>query len=143
IPLETDTRHAYFGEGSRYLERGWTELFMLPADTLRDSTTYELSLWNFIDKSRFGGPKFYLRLLDKDGKRLEEHYRWINRSYDVQKGWLRLTIPFTIPPEADRLELVSEYMHPYWLDEIWLRPLEEDAKVVGDEQVLYNNYLLE
>jgi len=144
LAFEENTDHAYFGDGSRKVKPGWTT-FSLPerADSLKTRET-ELSFWVFADKSRFGGPKFYLRQLDDDGKRLSEQKFWTNETFDTQNGWLR--VAFGIKPHEDisRLELVGQYEFPYYIDELWLREAGVDVGLndAEGERRMYNNYLL-
>ncbi|MEO0734830.1 MAG: hypothetical protein AAFZ52_18480, partial [Bacteroidota bacterium] len=140
--FERDTEHAFFGDGSRQFPRGWSEVIKYPVDSLSVGIPYELSFWNYLDKSRFGGPKCYFRLLGPDGKRLEEQYQWINEVFEFQRGWLRASFVFTIPEAASHVELVTEYNFPYWLDEVQIRPLDEDARFSEGGQMLYNNFRL-
>lgn len=142
-PQEANTDRAFVGQGSSRVSKNWTILLNLPADTLSAEGPYELSLWVFADKSRFGGPKFYLRELDAEGKRLAEHKAWANQTYDTQNGWLRVALSFTPQTETDRLELLSEYEFPYQFDELQLRPEAEAFTVSGPAgKVSYNNFLL-
>ncbi|MFT6129400.1 MAG: hypothetical protein ACJATN_001124 [Neolewinella sp.] len=141
--FEKNTTHAFFGDGSRSVSPGWTT-FELPV--LQDSTTtnkLELSFWIFADKSRFGGPKFYLRQLGKDGKRLSEDKFWTNETFDAQNGWLRVAFHCSPGPETAELELVGQYEFPYFIDELWLREAGVNVGITGpDGQRMYNNFLL-
>lgn len=144
LAFEENTEQAYFGSGSRKVAPGWTN-FSLPerADSLNTKET-ELSFWVFADKRRFGGPKFYLRQLDEDGKRLSEQKFWTNETFDSQNGWLR--VAFNIKPDASlsKLELVGQYEFPYYIDELWLRGIGVDVGVTDVEgrRRMYNNYIL-
>jgi|GEM_PF-1984808 hypothetical protein len=145
---DNTTDRAFFGKGSRLVQPGWTDLHTFPADTLQlnkltneVSAEYELSLWAFADKSRFGGPKFYLRQLDVTGKRLREDKFWTNQTYDAQRGWLRIGIDFTPLPEATSFVLVGEYEFAYWIDEVWVQRQGKHARIGGTEDgYLYDNY---
>lgn len=143
FPQEVTAGPAFVGEGSQQVVKNWSMLLQLPADTLSANGPYELSLWVFADKRRFGGPKFYLRELDAEGKRLAEHKAWANQTYDTQAGWLRVALSFTPLPDTDKLELLSEYEFPFLFDEMMLRPEAENFTVTGPAgKVSWNNYLL-
>lgn len=143
VAFEENTDHTFFGGGSRKVAPGWTT-FELPAR--QDSTTadeLELSFWVFADKSRFGGPKFYLRQLDANGKRLSEQKFWTNETFDAQNGWLRVAFNFTPDPKVAEFELVGQYEFPYFIDELWFRDTGVNAGITGpDGRRLYNNFLL-
>ena len=145
IAFEENEEHAFFGNGSRKVAPGWTT-FTLPErpDSVKSRAT-ELSFWVFADKSRFGGPKFYLRQLDKAGKRLSEQKFWTNETFDTQQGWLRVAFTFTPDPETTALELVGQYEFPYFIDELWLREVNVDVGLTDGEgrRRMYNNYLLQ
>ena len=145
IAFEEDTERAFFGTGCRKVEPGWTTFPLpVPPDSVSARAT-ELSFWVFADKRRFGGPKFYLRHLDKDGKRRSEQKFWTNQTYDAQSGWLRVAFEVEPDPETTSLELVGQYEFPYFIDELWMRPTGEDVGIMdaAGERGLYNNYLLE
>ncbi len=144
LAFEENKDYAFFGNGSRKVAPGWTT-FPLPEqpDSIKAKET-ELSFWVFADKSRFGGPKFYLRQLDTNGKRLSEQKFWTNETFDTQKGWLRVAFSFTPEQETAKLELVGQYEFPYYIDELWLRETGVDTGFADAKgrRWMYNNYRL-
>lgn len=144
ISYEENTEHAFFGKGSQKVAPGWTT-FPLPERQDSNLTkTTELSFWVFADKSRFGGPKFYLRQLDAEGNRLSEQKFWTNETFDTQNGWLRVAFTFTPEANLSALELVGQYEFPYFIDELWVREPGVDVGVSDTEgrRWMYNNYQL-
>ena len=149
--LQTDSFHrfayeynqdvAFFGEGSQRVGKGWHDVLKLGVDSLRTAPPIDLSFWVFTDARRFGGPKFYLKIEDATGARLAEQYQWTNTVYETQRGWQRVAFRLdALPPAATTLKLISEYDHPYYLDELLIRPAERNVLLTTPEGRLYNNY---
>ncbi|MBC6996564.1 hypothetical protein QWY85_09395 [Neolewinella lacunae] len=142
LPTEEDPAHAFVGKGSRKVGPGWTDIWSLDHTALPGSGPYEISFWYFVDKTRFGGPKFYFRTLDAEGKIVEEQYQWTNEAWDTQRGWLRMFFTVAAAKPGHRSILYGDYFHHYWLDAFLLRPQDRNVRVVHDDGVLYNNYWL-
>lgn len=134
---------AYFGGKSRELPAGTTELVNTPIDSTLRGDTVEVSLWTYADPARSGGPRFTLEVLDETGQRLHQESRWTNESFDADRGWLRISMVFAVPPGAKTLRVRGEFYYHYFLDELWLRPLSEDICLRAYGQVLCNNYRIQ
>lgn len=135
---------AFFGEGSQRVGKNWQDVFKLPVDSLRDSAAYDVSFWVYTDGRRFGGPKFYLKLEDGKGDKVSEQYQWTNTVYETQRGWQRVAFRVDeIPENTTMLKLISNYDHPYYVDEVLIRPVRSSVLVEAPEGSLYNNYWVE
>ena len=118
--------------GGRRFEPGWQTIAKLPLRPGWQTDSLELSIWNYADARRFGGPRLYLRFLDRDGKQLSEMKRWANDATDTQSGWLRLNFTFVPPPGTVSMDLVGEYFYHYYLAELWVQPVDVHARVELD-----------
>lgn len=134
---------AFYGEGSQRVGNNWQDVMKLSADSLQAGTSYNISFWVYADGRRFGGPKMYIGLFDAENKKLTEQYQWINRVYETQEGWQRVEFIFEVPQEATMLKLISNHEHPYYVDEVLVRPEGRSVYFEGKEVSLYNNYLVE
>jgi len=140
---EQDADHAFFGRGCKSVGKGWTDLLQIPVDSLPGAGPWRLSGWAFVDGSRFGGPKFYLRMLDGDGRQVvQELEQWINKVYQTQFGWQRVDFTFDVPPEAKAVGLTGSYEFPYFLDEFWVWPQGEHAKVETAAGVMHDGFII-
>lgn len=137
---ETSLNVAFTGTGSRRVEKGWNDLLDLPVDSLPEAKEWRLSAWVYTDKQRFGGPKFDLKLLDEDGKQLSLQNQWINKVYETQHGWQRLDFMFKSEPNAARMVLTANYEHPFFVDEVMIRPAEQSVRIRTDVGMLYNGF---
>ncbi len=140
---EYNKDQAFFGAGSQRVGKFWQDVFKLPVDSLRGSGPYDVSFWVYTDGRRFGGPKFYLKLEDEKGAKVTEQYQWTNRVYETQRGWQRVAFSLEVPPEAALLKLISDYDHPYYVDEVLVRPAATNVLIEGPNGRLYNNYWVE
>lgn len=143
MAYESNGDVAFYGQGSRRLAKDWQDVFRLPVDSLRGEGPYNVSFWAYTDGSRFGGPKFYLKLEDADEGKISEQYQWTNTVYETQRGWQRIEFELEVPPEAKLLKLISNYDHPYYLDEVLIRPAGRSVLVEGAGGRLYDNYWVE
>ena len=131
---------AFYGEGSQRVGKNWQDVFKLPVDSLRGDGPYHVSFWAYTDASRFGGPKFYLKLEDAAGQKVSEQYQWTNTVYETQRGWQRIAFELDVPAVATRLKLISNYDHPYYVDEVLIRPVGKNVLIDEGGGRLYNNY---
>ncbi|MFT5018122.1 MAG: hypothetical protein ACJAX1_001503 [Neolewinella sp.] len=137
---EADPYVAFSGEGSKLVGKGWTDLLDLPLDSLPEAEGWHLSAWVFTDKRRFGGPKFDLKLLDTAGNKVMAKNQWINKVYETQAGWQRLDFTFAAEEGAVRMVLTANYDHPFYFDELVVRPVGLSVWVKTKDGVLYNGF---
>ncbi len=137
---ETDAFTAFSGAGSRRVGKGWTDLLEVPLDSLPAAAEWELSAWVFCDGRRFGGPKFDLKLLDDTGKKVSTQNQWINTVYETQNGWQRLDFTFAAEENATSMMLTANYDHPFYIDEVLVRPANRSVQVTTGEGFLYNGF---
>ncbi|TXF88023.1 hypothetical protein FUA23_16200 [Neolewinella aurantiaca] len=140
---ETNQETAFTGIGSRRVEKGWTDLLNLSLDSLPGANEWQLSAWVFADKRRFGGPKFDLKLIDPEGERIEIQNKWINTVYQTQNGWQRLDFSFSAKAGAARLVLTANYDHPFYFDELMIRPAGHDVRIMRQDGTLYNGFWIQ
>lgn len=142
-PLEDNPEFAFVGSGSQKVGKGWQQLPIFPLpDSLRQDSL-ELSVWNYADNRRFGGPNIYLRFMDADGERISEQKVWANEATDTQRGWFRLSWSFVPPPGTVSLDMMGEYFYHYYLDEWQLRRVGATSRYgVEGPNILLNNYLV-
>lgn len=140
---EFNEDQAFFGRGSQRVGKFWQDVFRLPVDSLAGDGPHDVSFWVYTDGRRFGGPKFYLKLEDEAGAKVTEQYQWTNRVYEAQRGWQRIAFTLEVPPEATLLKLISDYDHPYYVDEVLIRPAGASVLIDGPGGRLYNNYWVE
>jgi hypothetical protein len=143
IDYENDPYVAFTGAGSRLVDKGWTDLLDLELDSLPTASEWQLSAWVYADKRRFGGPKFDLKLLDETGEKVATQNQWINKVYETQNGWQRLDFRFGAQEKAVRVVLTANYDHPFYLDELMIRPAGESVRVETSDGSLYNGFLLQ
>lgn len=139
---EFNKDQAFFGQGSQRVGKFWQDVFKLPVDSLQGTGPYDVSFWVYTDFRRFGGPKFYLKLEAADGSKVSEQYQWTNTVYETQRGWQRIAFKLEVPAAAKTLKLISNYDHPYYIDEALIRPANQSALIDTPEGRLYNNYWL-
>lgn len=137
---EYNEDQAFYGKGSQRVGKNWQDVFQLPVDSLRGEGPYHVSFWAYTDGSRFGGPKFYLKLEDAAGAKISEQYQWANTVYETQRGWQRIAFDLDVPAEARTLKLISNYDHPYYIDEVLIRPAGRSVLVAEAGGRLFNNY---
>lgn len=133
---------AFVGQGSRRLGAGWRDVVKLPIDTLPMADTLDFSWWVYTDKRRFGGAKFYLRFEDEREERISELYQWTNTVYETQDGWQRIAFRTPLPAATQTVRLVSHYDHPYYLDELLIKPAAQSVLMETSTGRTFNNYRL-
>lgn len=140
---ESDPYTAFTGAGSRRVGKGWNDLVSLPLDSLPAAEEWQLSAWVFCDGRRFGGPKFDLKLLDEADKKVSTQNQWINKVYETQFGWQRLDFAFHAEDKATRMVLTANYDHPFYIDELMIRPQDRSVRIATDNGALYNGFWIQ
>lgn len=139
---EINKSHAFAGEGCLRIEAGETKVMTIPIDTSFRADTIELSFWNYVDASRYGGPHWKLEMLS-NGQKVGSQNLWTLDVKETQMGWLRIAFDIPIEKGIDSIVLYHRHKFASFIDELLLKNKVDDIYYQNGQNLYFNNYQIE
>ena len=138
-PMDEDMTHAFAGTGGRLINAGEEEILSFPLSNSYNHDTLELSFWYHVDHDYSGGPVWEL-VCKKEGKvRHQEKLHGLDLMR-TQDGWMKALFQLAVEEDLESVTIESSARHPYYIDELLVRRIQDTIFKRIDGELIVNNY---
>lgn len=140
-----NTDKVFFGEGAKNISKMDSVILMDTTLQVKEKTTFEFSVWNYINTNDYRMPHFVIELFDNDGNKIDEKIARTQNANDIEDFWFRTSLEFDIDTNIKRIKIKCNNVDnkpSIALDEFLLKPLSAFCASESEDKKyrMYNNH---
>jgi len=137
--MDNNTQYAFAGSGARNIKAGNEEILSFPLSNSYNHDTLELSFWYYVDHDYSGGPVWDLICKQKGKITYKEKLHGLDLM-ETQDGWMKVVFELPTKKEFESVTIESNSRHPYYIDEVLVRRIQDTISMGIDGELFVNNY---